>query len=94
MLWAQNGPWPGYADPSDELGSWEVIVLHGVASDERASSSQTGLAVHCQCSLCTLGIVQEALDDFEGGHAAIGEVEFLVVDIILDEVVGVVGFVI
>lgn len=69
-------------------------MLHGVASNQCACSSQAGLAVHCQCSLGTLSILQEVLYDFEGGHAAIGEVEFLMADTILDEVVGVVGFVI
>lgn len=74
LLWAQNRPRPGYAYPPYELCSWEVVVLHGVASDECTRSSQSGLAVNGQSSLCTFGIVQEVLYDFEGGHTAIREV--------------------
>ena len=94
MLWAEDGTGPDDSDPPYEGCSWKIVVLHRVAGDEGACSSQTCLAVHSDSSLLALGQVDKFVDNIHGGNGAIGEVEFVVFDVALDELGRIVGFVI
>lgn len=69
-------------------------MLHGIAGNKGAGPAEASLAVDGDGTLFVFGEGDELVDDIDGGDAAVGEVEFLVLDAILDEIVGVVGFVI
>lgn len=69
-------------------------MLHGVAGDQSASSSQACLAVDGKSAVVFLCDLKKFIDDFHGRHATIGKVQLMMADAILDEVIGLVGFVI
>lgn len=94
LLRAQDGARPGDPDPADELCGGEAVVLHGVAGDQGAGSSQPGLAVDGEGAVGLLGQLKKLSNDFHRRHAAIGKVQLMVADAVLDEVIGLVGLVV
>jgi hypothetical protein len=50
--------------------------------------------VHGHCPFLDLGQFKEVIDDFHWGAGAVGEVEFVMVDALVFEIVGIVGLVV
>ena len=69
-------------------------MLHRVESDEASSPTKAGLAVDSKGSLLALRQVEKVSDDFFRRSRAISKVELLVLDTVLDGVLGVVGLVV
>lgn len=94
LLGTEDRPRPGDPDPSDELRSREMVVLHRVTSDEGAGSTEPRLAVHRQRALGRLCDMQKFLHNLHRGDAAVGEVQLVMRYAIFDEIAGLVGLVI
>ena len=94
LLGAEDGAGSDNSDPSYEGRSWKIVMLHRIAGDEGAGSSQTRLAMYSDGSLLVLCQVDKFMHDVHGGDRAVGKIEFVVFDVSLDELGGVVGFVI
>ena len=56
------------------------MVLHEVAGDESACSTETGLAVDGNSTLCTLAYVEEGIEDRVGWRTPVVEEEIVVVE--------------
>lgn len=63
LLGTEYGARSRYSDPSYEVSSWEIIMLHRVYCDQSASPTQSRLAVNGDCTLFRLYNIQELVDD-------------------------------
>jgi hypothetical protein len=94
LLGPQDRPGPDDADPTDEAGSWEVVMFHGVASDERACPPEASLAMDRDGSFLIFCQGYKFMNDVHGGDAAICEIQILVFDAVFYKVICVVSLVV
>ena len=76
--------------PRNNLGGRELVVLHAVAADARARSSQSRLAVDADRSCCLFAHFQELPQDLYGRVTSIKIVHVDVVDAILQKFLSIV----
>ena len=57
-------------------------MLHCIAGDQRASSSQTGLAMNSNTTLLSFDHIEELVHDFEAGSCSVSEKHIFVFDTI------------
>jgi hypothetical protein len=69
-------------------------VLHRVESNEASSPTKTSLAMNSKSSFLALCQIEKVSDDVLRRCRSISKIEFLVLDTLLDEVLGVVGLII
>mmetsp|Transcript_16481 Transcript_16481/g.37626 ORF Transcript_16481/g.37626 Transcript_16481/m.37626 type:complete len:303 (+) Transcript_16481:305-1213(+) len=86
LLRPDDASWPADSNPGDGLPGSEEIVLHEVECDERASASETSLAMNGNNS--ARGVFrnrQELVRDLVRGSCAVHEEEVVVSDACFDE---------
>ena len=69
-------------------------MFHAVAGDEGSGSAETCFAVNGNGSLFCFCDVYEFMDDIEGRHTPIGEVQFMMFDSIFNKIIGLVCFIV
>ena len=85
LLRAEYRAWAGNTDPSNEEGGRELVVLHGVASDQGTCTSQTSFAVDSQDTWVALAHLQKFVHDEIGRGRTVNKEHISVVDAILRE---------
>lgn len=85
LLWAKNRPRPCNSNPTDESLSGNLVVLHYVKPDQRASTTQPRLTVHSDRPGVWLGEmlltrIKELVDDVLGRGRSVDEDHVFVVD--------------
>ena len=85
LLRAENRAWASDPNPPDKECCRELVVLHGVAPDERACSSQSSFAVDGQDARVPLTHLQEFVHDEIRRGRAVNEEHISMIDSILRE---------
>lgn len=80
LLGAEDAAWSGDADPPDEVGGWELEVLHSVAANQSAGTAQPRLAVDSYDTWLTLGHIHETAENVLRRSAPIEEEQISMLD--------------
>lgn len=51
LLRTKNWAWPCNSDPSNKIGCWKSVMLHGIASYEATSPPESSFAVNSNSSI-------------------------------------------
>lgn len=90
LLGSEDGAWPRDSVPSDEGLSGNLVVLHGINSNEGSSAAETSLAVNSNGAGTGFGEVflatgDEPVDDLLWRHRTVNEDQILVLNTTVDE---------
>jgi len=63
LLGSQDAAWSAKSHVTNEIRSDALVMLHGISSDQRTSSSKTSLTMHSNSTLFIFNDLQKFVDD-------------------------------
>ena len=82
------------SDPSYESCSRKIVMLHRIAGNKSTSSSKSSFAVNSNGTFFSFSNIQKFMHNIHWRDRTISEIEFLMLDSILDKIIAVISLIV